>query len=177
MHNVAFLDRKRQFRIRAISLHHRSGPDPPCIVEACIPLRRRHVRRANVRLGSVERSARAAVAVAARRLLPPAEDTVEQGPQGRHARADGGEDELVARPDGEVDVLPAGVEEGKADQLGQAHDADDADAVFSMSASRVVKSRGADLQRAEKKHADYLQAMLGADLERPEPRDRKAEDG
>ena len=105
------------------------------LVEARVPLRRRHVCRGNVCLRSVEHglacAATAATAAAAWRLVRPpptaTADPVEQGPPGRHASADGGGGELVARPDGEVDVLPAGVPERELDQLGEAHDADDAD--------------------------------------------------
>ena len=39
------------------------------------------------------------------------------------------------------------------------------------------KNRWYNLQRAEEEHADQLDAMLLGDFERPEPRDRKAEDG
>ena len=36
----------------------------------------------------------------------PAEDAVEEGPQRRHAGAQGGDGELEAGPDGEVDISP-----------------------------------------------------------------------
>ena len=63
-------------------------------------------------------------------MLAPPTDAVEQGPHGGDAGADGGDRELVAGPDGKIDVFPAGVEKGEFEEFGEADDADDADAVL-----------------------------------------------
>ena len=61
-------------------------------------------------------------------MSPPAH-AVEERSQRRNAGADSSDGELVAGPDGEVDVIPRCVEEGEFEEFGDADDADDADSV------------------------------------------------
>ena len=84
-----------------------------------------HIGGTDVRLRS-EQDAR--TAAASRRFLAPTADAVEQRAHRRYAGADGGDGELVAGPDGEIDVLPAGIEKGEFEEFGEADDADDAHA-------------------------------------------------